>query len=95
LHTFLVEGIPGAGKSTGYYSVLINMLKKSRPELLKKVMIIHTSADKATKLGKEIGLEDGQIEGLSKEEYLKKIFPNYKPSIYKNGVIQEKLENLH
>lgn len=92
MHTFLVEGIPGAGKSTGFYQVLINMLKSYKPELLKNVWIIHTSEEKADKLGNDLGLEN--VKAFSKESYLTYISDGYKVPIYKNGVIQENRENL-
>jgi len=88
MHTFLVEGIPGAGKSTGFYKVLLNMLNKFKPELLKKVWIVHTDADKALNLGKELGLKEENIVAHSKKSYLESIYPDYTEPKVKNGVIQ-------
>ena len=94
MHTFLVEGIPGAGKSTGFYKVLLNMLNKFKPELLKKVWIVHTDADKALNLGKELGLKEENIVAHSKKSYLESIYPDYTEPKVKNGVIQQDKNDL-
>jgi hypothetical protein len=76
-NTFLVEGIPGAGKSTGYYSVLIDMLKQNHKEFLNNVWVIHTDATKAAKFAESIGLDPSKVTALDKNSYLKKICPEY------------------
>ena len=94
MNTFLVEGIPGAGKSTGYYSVLIDMLKQNHKEFLKNVWVIHTDATKAAKFAESIGLEAANVTALDKNQYLKKICPEHQQPTVKNGVISLSVNEL-
>lgn len=70
------------------------MLSKFKPELLKKVWIVHTDSEKALNLGKELGLKEENIVAHSKKSYLETIYPNYSEPKVKNGVIQQNKENL-
>lgn len=94
LNTFLVEGIPGAGKSTGYYSILIDMLKQNHKEFLRNVWVVHTDATKAAKFAENIGLEAANVTALDKNQYLKKICPDYQQPTVKNGVISLSINEL-
>lgn len=93
-NTFLTEGIPGAGKSTGFYSVLVKMLNTYHSEFLNEVWIVHTDPAKAQELGKNIGLDTKKCKFFDKNSYLKKICPTYVEPTLHNGVIQIDLNTL-
>lgn len=88
LNTFLVEGIPGAGKTQGFQRVLYNMLKEYHPELLEEVWFIHTNEEKAKAWAEKLGADPSKAKFFSKKTYLETIYPNYIPAkTNENGVI--------
>lgn len=88
LNTFLVEGIPGAGKTQGFQRVLYNMLNQYHPELLGEVWFIHTDEDKAKAWAKKLGADPNKSKFFSKKTYLETIYPGYTPAkTNENGVI--------
>lgn len=88
LNTLLVEGIPGAGKTTGFQMVLFNMLNQYHPELLDDVWFVHTSEEKAKNWAEKLGANPEKSHFFSKNSYLSKISPNYTPiKVNENGVI--------
>ena len=88
LNTFLVEGIPGAGKTQGFQAVLYNMLKNYHPELLEEVWFIHTDENKAKAWSEKLGADPSKAKFFSKKTYLETIYPNYTPAkTNENGVI--------
>ena len=88
LNTFLVEGIPGAGKTQGFQAVLYNMLKTYHPELLEEVWFIHTDENKAKAWAEKLGADPNKSKFFSKKTYLETIYPNYTPTkTNENGVI--------
>lgn len=87
-NTFLVEGIPGAGKTTGFQQVLFNMLNQYHPELLEDVWFVHTSEDKAKSWAEKLNANPNKSRFFDKNSYLKTIYPGYKPmKTNENGVI--------
>ena len=88
LNTFLVEGVPGAGKTTGFQQVLFNMLNQYHPELLEDVWFVHTSEDKAKAWSEKLGADPNKSYFFDKQSYLKNIYPEYTPlKTNENGVI--------
>ena len=88
LNTFLVEGIPGAGKTQGFQRVLYNMLNQYHPELLEEVWFIHTDEDKAKAWAEKLGADPNKSKFFSKKTYLETIYPGYTPAkTNENGVI--------
>ena len=88
LNTFLVEGIPGAGKTQGFQRVLYNMLQQYHPELLEEVWFIHTDEDKAKAWAEKLGADPNKSKFFSKKTYLETIDPGYTPAkTNENGVI--------
>ena len=88
LNTFLVEGIPGAGKTQGFQRVLYNMLQQYHPELLDEVWFIHTDEDKAKAWAEKLGADPNKSKFFSKKTYLETIYPGYTPAkTNENGVI--------
>ena len=88
LNTFLVEGIPGAGKTQGFQRVLYNMLNQYHPELLDEVWFIHTDEDKAKAWAEKLGADPNKSKFFSKKTYLETIYPGYTPAkTNENGVI--------
>lgn len=79
---FLVEGIPGAGKSTGFYATLINLLNNVNPALLNKLWIVHLTKDDADRMLSEIAKAvniadlDKKVTTMGKSDYLLKISGN-------------------
>ena len=75
VRTFLVEGIPGAGKSTGYYAILLKMLKKHHPEYLKKVWVVHKTESAAKRLVDDfakVGVTLDGVETFDKKSFFEK-----------------------
>ena len=88
LNTFLVEGIPGAGKTQGFQRVLYNMLQQYHPELLDEVWFIHTDENKAKSWAEKLGANPDKAKFFSKKTYLETIYPGYIPAkTNENGVI--------
>lgn len=88
LNTFLVEGIPGAGKTQGFQRVLYNMLNQYHPELLDEVWFIHTDENKAKAWAEKLGADSNKSKFFSKKTYLETIYPGYTPAkTNENGVI--------
>lgn len=88
LNTFLVEGIPGAGKTQGFQRVLYNMLNQYHSELLDEVWFIHTDEDKAKAWAEKLGADPNKSKFFSKKTYLETIYPGYTPAkTNENGVI--------
>lgn len=88
LNTFLVEGIPGAGKTQGFQVVLYNMLKTYHQELLEEVWFIHTDENKAKAWAEKLGADSNKSKFFSKKTYLETIYPGYTPAkTNENGVI--------
>ena len=82
---FLIEGVPGSGKTSATFTMLHNMLKQYHPELLKKVWFISNSKQNANNASSEIGIEG--VTTMSKEEYFNKIANNYSQKYDSYGVI--------
>ena len=88
INTFLVEGIPGAGKTTGFQQVLFNMLNQYHPELLEDVWFVHTDENKAKAWAEKLGADPNKAHFYSKNSYLSAISPNYTPAkTNDNGII--------
>ena len=88
LNTFLVEGIPGAGKTQGFQRVLYNMLNQYHKELLDEVWFIHTDENKAKSWAEKLGADPNKSKFFSKKTYLETIYPGYTPAkTNENGVI--------
>lgn len=82
---FLIEGIPGSGKTSATFTTLHNMLKQYHPELLKKVWFVSNSKQNADNASSDIGIKD--VIAMSKEEYFNKIANNYSQKYDGYGVI--------
>lgn len=82
---FLIEGIPGSGKTSATFTTLHNMLKQYHPELLKKVWFVSNSKQNADNASSDIGIKD--VITMSKEEYFNKIANNYSQKYDGYGVI--------
>lgn len=82
---FLIEGIPGSGKTSATFTTLYNMLKQYYPELLKKVWFVSNSKQNADNASSDIGIKD--VITMSKEEYFNKIANNYSQKYDGYGVI--------
>lgn len=82
---FLIEGIPGSGKTSATFTMLHNMLKQYHPELLKKVWLVSNSKQNAENASSEIGIEG--VTAMSKQEYFNKIANNYSQKYDSYGVI--------
>lgn len=82
---FLIEGIPGAGKTSATFTMLHTMLKQYHPELLKKVWFVSNSKQNAENASSEIGIEG--VTAMSKQEYFNKIANNYSQKYDSYGVI--------
>ncbi|MCI7204531.1 MAG: hypothetical protein MSA15_00830 [Clostridium sp.] len=65
VNTILLEGIPGSGKSTGFYITLLRLLNKYHSNELSKgkIWLVHINKEKAEKLAKEIA----NVTGLSED----------------------------
>lgn len=82
---FLIEGVPGSGKTSATFTMLHNMLKQYHPELLKKVWFVSNSKQNAENASSEIGIEG--ITTMSKQDYFNKIANNYSQKYDAYGVI--------
>lgn len=81
---FLIEGIPGAGKSSATYQTLYNILKKNHPELLQKIWFVSNSSENAKEASSYM---DGVIT-MSKDEYFHKIGIGYNQEFNGNGLLK-------
>lgn len=81
---FLVEGIPGSGKTSSVFNTLYNILKNNHPELLQKIWFVSNSKQNAENSSKNM---EGVIS-MSKEEYFKKIGVGYNQEYDKNGLVK-------
>lgn len=83
---FLIEGIPGAGKTTAVYSMLYNMLISNHPELLQKVWFVSNSKENAEQSSKYMK----NVTVMSKEEYFRRIGIGYKEdyNLDENGQVK-------
>ena len=101
VNTILLEGIPGSGKSTGFYITLLRLLNKYHSNELSKgkIWLVHINKEKAEKLAKEIanvtGLSEDQFECMGKDDYLKKINEKYTPQLLKeDGTLKTDVSSL-
>lgn len=92
----LINGMPGTGKTDAVIRQILKVLAKSDSEITKKIAIVHgvakTSAE-ALKNNLELSKES---TAQDKEEFLKRIIPNYTPFIYDEfGVCQVDKSNYY
>lgn len=78
-----IQGMPGTGKSDGVFRNIVNLLKITNPELLKKVWVVHATTESAEKLAKSLGLEN--YVAMNKESYMKKIAPQWSETFDEQG----------
>ncbi len=81
---FLIEGIPGSGKTSGVYNTLYSMLKTNHPELLQKIWFVSNSKQNAEEASKNME----NVTAMSKEEYFRKIGIGYNQEYDENGLIK-------
>lgn len=89
---FLLEGIPGSGKTSATFTMLHNMLKQYHPELLKKVWFVSNSKQNAENASSEIGIEG--VVAMSKQDYFNKIANNYSQKYDSYGVIDMNVNDV-
>lgn len=89
LHSFLVEGVPGAGKSSAVTDIFLKMLNKYHPESLENVWIVSTSVTDAEDWSKKFSsLAQDKVQHFDKSTYLKKINESYQdPTFDEEGKI--------
>lgn len=90
---FLVEGIPGAGKSTAVYTLLYKLLEQhpSKDKITKKIWFIHKSVEQAEKAAEEAGFSKDQVICMDRTTYLTKVNSKYKSCISEEGVVDQSL----
>lgn len=81
---FLIEGIPGSGKSSAVYQALYNLLKANHPELLQKIWFVSNSKENAEQASKNMT----NVEAMSKQDYFKRIGIGYNQEYDENGLIR-------
>ena len=79
--SIFIEGLPGSGKSTATFTVLLRMLDQYHPDILKKLVLVSNSHDNSQllldNLRKSTGLKLEGVQIFSKDEYFKRISDNY------------------
>lgn len=87
---FLIEGIPGSGKTSAIFSILYNILKINHPELLQRIWFISNSKENAQEASKYMD----NVVTISKEEYFKKIGIGYNQEYDENGLVKIDTKNF-
>ena len=79
--SIFIEGLPGSGKSTATFTMLLRMLDQYHPDILKKLVLVSNSHENSqlllNNLRKSTGLKLEGVQIFSKDEYFKKISDNY------------------
>lgn len=79
--SIFIEGLPGSGKSTATFTILLRMLDQYHPDILKKLVLVSNSHENSqlllNNLRKSTGLKLEEVQIFSKNEYFKKISNNY------------------
>ena len=71
--TFLIEGFPGTGKSTCFYTLLVDIMRRTMPEKLKNVYIVSSTQQLADDIKTRCGLEAEQTSTFDRRSFLEKI----------------------
>lgn len=80
-NTSLVEGVAGSGKSSAVIKITLDLLKISKPEIVKNIAVVHgVSKARADQLKKDIQVEAGETYG--RLELLKLINPAYQEPVF-------------
>lgn len=100
----LNEGGPGTGKTTACDGMVVSMIKKYHPELLKDAIVCHgadryndadsvKSTEKSQKLAEDCGVDSANI--MNKKQLMKYVAPDYEIySVNEDGTINVKSEDL-
>lgn len=79
--SIFIEGLPGSGKSTATFTMLLRMLDQYHPDILKKLVLVSNSHENSQllldNLRKSTGLKLEGVQIFSKDEYFKHISDNY------------------
>ena len=102
VNTLLLEGVPGSGKSTGYYTTLLRLLYKYHSDQLKnKIWLVHINKEKAERLAQQLAKSmnidnwEDMFICMGKNDYLKKINENYTPQLLQDdGTLKTDLSTL-
>ena len=81
IRSIFIEGLPGSGKSTATFTILLRMLDQYHPDVLKKLVLVSNSHENSQllldNLRKSTGLKLEGVQIFSKNEYFKRISNNY------------------
>ena len=79
--SIFIEGLPGSGKSTATFTMLLRMLDQYHPDILKNLVLVSNSHENSQllldNLRKSTGLKLEGVQIFSKDEYFKRISDNY------------------